>query len=166
MKLGDAVDQPPDRMSAIRRLLETGKLILTDETTKNLADLAAVQHDPAPTTKLSDVVNLPPLTTDDLVRISEAFNAVPNGGYCRRCGRALKDPKWIVQGIGKTCIKKEAGNKQTRFLDARGGPVALGADLTIEGHVVASHQETLPDGREVQVIDDCDVTHATITSPE
>jgi hypothetical protein len=149
MKLGDAAaDEQPDRMGAIRRLLETGKLLLASEGSTG-GDLAASQHDPSPTTKLGDVIGF---DSD-----GEPVQAVVpvNGGYCRRCGRALKDPKWIVQGIGKTCIKKEAGDKQTRFLDARGGPVALSADLTIEGM-------TLPDGREVRVIDDFDVTHASI----
>jgi hypothetical protein len=40
--------------------------------------------------------------------------------YCRRCGRTLKVGKWSALGIGPICAKKEAGDRQTRFLDARG----------------------------------------------
>jgi len=32
---------------------------------------------------------------------------------CRRCGRELKKPESIAAGIGRACMKKLAGEKQT-----------------------------------------------------
>lgn len=34
------------------------------------------------------------------------MNRIPR---CRRCGRRLKTPDSVVQGIGPTCLRKEEG---------------------------------------------------------
>ena len=59
----------------------------------------------------------PPLKLGDIVMVADPAE----DAYCRRCGRTLKVAKWSALGIGPISAKKEAGDRQTRFLDARGG---------------------------------------------
>ena len=34
--------------------------------------------------------------------------ALERPGFCARCHRALKDPRWVAYGMGPVCAKKRA----------------------------------------------------------
>jgi hypothetical protein len=93
-----------------------------DETVAACQSILDGTQQPAPVTKLGDVA---------------VFAVVAsNGGYCRRCGRALKSEKWAALGIGPVCATKEANDTQTRFLDSRGRPVFDLTHVSLEQQVV------------------------------
>jgi hypothetical protein len=105
-----------------------------DETVAACQSILDGTQQPAPVTKLGDFA---------------VFAVVAsNGGYCRRCGRALKSEKWAALGIGPVCATKEASDTQTRFLDAKG---------KLLGTVTASHEDVI-DGKPVRVIDGFELT--------
>jgi hypothetical protein len=43
-----------------------------------------------------------------MVRVLRVTSSIPLTGSCSRCGRELKDPKYIQLGIGPICIQKAA----------------------------------------------------------